>query len=485
MKRAPRILGLFFILIAAAVRGDEVQVTDESVVVFENFRILPMTGVGPLENQTIIVQGDRISYVGPPLSSTPRHARVITGEGKTILPGLADMHAHYNHREDGLLYIVNGVTTVRDPWGVGDSFAKDALAKAGSLIGPHVYMSGPTIDGPNNSFGQRDIEVSSPAEARGAVEALHAVGFQAIKIVEEIDAKSFRAAIDAARELDMQVWGHTPSSVSTFEMLDLQVDSLEHLDDYQYSMIEEPSDIDGGSFRQRAFQGWAGLTSQQLADAVDKTVKVDIWNVPTLTAYVQLPGYAADPQTFLSRSEVAYVNPSYIAAWQFLADRAADLSRPEDNSVRLRFVRLLHEAGANLLVGTDAPIEFLIPGYSIHDELANLELAGIPRADILRIATMAAAEFLGRANQFGVVKVGARADLLIVAEDPLANLEALREPQYVMMNGNLYSREDLLDELEELADRWRSLGPQPPYIGKVSSVWGNCDVSESMRCYDK
>jgi imidazolonepropionase-like amidohydrolase len=131
---------------------------------------------------------------------------------------------------------------------------------------------------------------------------------------------------------------------------------------------------------------------------------------------------------------------------------AAEVKRGK--AARDRWVKALYEAGAGLLVGTDTPNPFIVPGFSFHEELANLTEAGIPSDALLRMATVEAARFLGEEGEFGIVAAGARADLILVEGDPSRDLDVLRRPAYVMLNGHLRDRATLQNDLDALAARY-------------------------------
>lgn len=149
-------------------------------------------------------------------------------------------------------------------------------------------------------------------------------------------------------------------------------------------------------------------------------------------------------------------SPSALAA-------TAELKKREQGAPQ-RWVKALYDAGAGLLVGTDTPNPFIVPGYSFHEEMANLSDAGIPHDGLLRMATSEAARFLSEQGEFGVVVAGARADLIVVRGDPLRDLAALRSPSYVMVNGHLWDRASIQREVDALA--CGANPPTPPPFGE-------------------
>jgi imidazolonepropionase-like amidohydrolase len=427
---------------------------EANVTVFRNVRVLTMTDAGTLRNRNVVVEGDRVLALTAAGAATPEGASVVDGRGMTLMPGLTDMHAHYNTPGYGPLFLANGVTTVRMTWGMPHSFSGDALAKAGVLAGPHIYASGPLMDGKNFSW-PGSLIVTGPAEARGAVAAQAAMGFRAVKLYHGLDAETFAAAVQAAHSFDMQVWAHTPFALTYNDMLELRVDSIEHLWRTQYSLMDTPADA-GLRVVVPAGSGWDGVEDARMPGLAARTREAGLWNVPTLTIYTQLSEYAANADEFFARPEMRYVAPDLIALWRSAQWRAA-ASAPANRagrSGRERWVKALYDAGAGLLVGTDTPNPYIVPGYSIHEELANLSQAGIPNEALLRMATAEAARFLRQEGEFGIIAAGARADLILVDGDPLTDLAVLRKPVYVMINGHLRDRAALQLELDALARQY-------------------------------
>jgi len=425
-----------------------------NTIAFENVRVLPMSEDSILNGHTVVIDGDRIAALGPTASLTiPAGSRVIDGSGLTLMPGLADMHVHYlSGNEEGVLFVANGVTTVRNMWGTAEQIRLDIRAKNGDLVGPHVYTTGPLIDGAESIWGDDTVSIESPQAAIGAVESQHASGYSMIKLYEKLDPDSYRAAVGAAKERGMKIATHTPESMTVEELLDLQVDSIEHLDGYETAL----SGVKSG-FPLATLNAWQHAETTRMESLAKRTVDAGVWNTPTLTIYTQLPKYNNAASNFFARPEVRYVSPLLLGFWQqqqaFMPPELLSVATAGETA-RNQFVKTLYDAGANLLVGTDTPNPFIVEGYSFHDELDNLSNVGIPNDDLLRMATIEAARFLGEEGEFGVVAKGARADLILVRGDPLTDLSVLREPVGVMVNGHWYERRDLQAILEANAIRF-------------------------------
>ena len=426
-------------------------------IAFYNVRVLPMTGEWSLENHTVVVSDGRIEQIGPTATTQINSGTYqVDGSGLTILPGLADMHVHYWHKEDGPLFLLNGVTTVRNLWGTSFHFRLDDLAKSGKLAGPNVYTSGPLIDGPNPIWGEWSVVVDSPAAAEGAVDSQHATGYTAIKLYEQLDPDSFRMAVAAAKQRKMQVYAHTPKTMTVDELIDLKVDSIEHLDGYELLLSEGRFDPSSEPPPKVGAVAWTHADQSRMDEIARRTADAGIWNIPTLTINSQLPEYLATAETFFDRAEIQYVAPATVRSWrQFAANSESWLrvTRAGDSS-RKQFVKMLFDSGAQVLVGTDTSNPFIVPGFSFHEELENLSEAGIPNDALLRSATATPAHFLQKAGEFGVIAVGARADLILVDGDPTTNLSVLREPVGMMVNGHWRTREQIIQILDANAEKF-------------------------------
>jgi imidazolonepropionase-like amidohydrolase len=452
MMRVRRFVAACLLVFVFSSWSTPVSTQEAGVTVFENVRVLTMTDAGVLESATVIVRGDRISSVTRSAAQRPTGVRVIDGKGSTLLPGLADMHVHYRWPEFGPLFLINGVTTVRDTAGSALNFASDAAAKAGALAGPHVYGSGPLLDGRNPTWPDISAAIASPEEARAAVAVLALAGFRAVKLYHGLDAQTFSAAVTKAHELDMQVYAHTPAALTYLDMLALRVNSLEHLWFTQYSLMDERPDSALNTLDQAAV-GWDRVEEARMPSLAARTREAGLWNAPTLTVYTQMVEYGADTERFFARPEATYSGAAINQMWRVSAQQPHFSEGVPDRikagtSRRNQWVKTLYDAGAGLLVGTDTPNPFIVPGYSFHEEIANLSKTGIPNDALLRMATVEAARFLRVEGEFGVVAVGARADLILVEGDPSKDLDVLRRPAYVMVNGHLRERAALQRELD-------------------------------------
>ncbi len=421
-------------------------VADETTV-FKNVRVITMTDAGVIDETTVVVTGDRITAVGT--GTIPEGARVIDGEGLTLMPGLADMHVHYMSNTPAL-YPANSVTSVRNLWGSSEMFIEDYKAKAGHAVAPHVYTSGSLMDGPEPIWGDGSMKIESPEQAIGAIDSQRTTGYSAIKLYEGITPEIYRAAVAAAKERDMQVWTHTPGGLTVDDLIELGVDSLEHLDDVSEIVSTDPS----GSY----FNAWKHADTDKMRELAERSAKSPLWHSPTLAVIIKRYEYGADPEAYFDSEASAYIGSNLESWWRNSAERIGPYTdeRRAAAAKQLEFVKLVHDAGGKLLVGTDTPNPFVAPGFAIHDELALFVEAGIPVAKVLRMATAGAAEFFREGGEWGVVAEGARADLVLLDGDPLSDLDTLRRPVGTMVNGHWYDRKTLDAELTSIRETFEA-----------------------------
>jgi imidazolonepropionase-like amidohydrolase len=234
--------------------------------------------------------------------------------------------------------------------------------------------------------------VLEPSQADSVVGVQYDSGWRTLKLYQDLHSDVYDAIIAAARARGMDYVGHVPTRVGLKHVLDSGQRSIEHLGGYANEL--------GG-----AGGWWMSIDQDRLPFVVAHTREAGAWNCPTLAIF----------------AEIAKRRPRDVADRQ--------------TANRGRVVKALHDGGAQLLIGTDSGIDIVAPGSSLHDELAQFAVAGLSPYEVLRIATVDAAEFLGDSNEFGTIAVGRRADLLLVDSDPLDDVAALQGLRGVVLRG--------------------------------------------------
>lgn len=428
-----------------------------SITAFVHVAVVPMDRELVLENWTVIVADGRIRELGPSsVLSVPERATVIDGRGKYLMPGLADMHAHTWEEDDFPLLLSNGVTTIRNMFGGRVHLRWKERIAAGELDSPTIYTAGPIIDG--NPPIWPGAVVEDAAQARRSVAEQHSAGYDFLKVYSRLSREAYDAIFREGKALGMKVTGHVPDAVGLAAALRSGIDSIEHLSGYESLARKDP--IGAGEEA-----SWARLEESQVESVARETAKSGAWNCPTLVLFQHrvAPGESEHLGQLLARDEMRYVSAETVRSWlpqnNFLKNstpaRAAS-SRGKGDAMRKKLVKALHQAGAGLLLGTDYGNPFVVPGFSLHQELRNFVDAGLSPFEAIRAGTSGAAEFMNARNEFGTVEVGRRADLILIEGNPLEDVANVNKRVGVMLRGKWYSQRQLMSELDKLAARFHS-----------------------------
>jgi imidazolonepropionase-like amidohydrolase len=454
---------LFASLAAAVPAAAQARMPEREDVAFVGVTVVPMTpGDSVLRDRTVLVRGGRIAAVGAVSEvEVPDDVRRIDGRGKYLMPGLADMHVHLEHFDDPALlalFVANGVTTVRNMDGRPKVLEWRRAAADGALLGPRIVTAGPILDGDPPLLDDNTV-VRTAEEARAAVRAQVAAGYDFVKVYTNLSPEAYRAVVDEAGRAGVAVAGHVPRALEVADVVEAGQRSIEHLSDFD-GMIEAA----GSPFRGRWH--WSKRLLGMPADTAAMRVAAEwlaaseVWVVPTLTEPERGMMTAEEVRAWAAGPTAAYLPPEARGFWEKAmgrrtgrmdADDWALVRRGREN--RLALVGALHRAGARLLLGTDTPNPFVVPGFSVHEELAALVAAGMPPAAALAAATREPARFLGRLDEAGTVEAGKRADLLLLDANPLDEVAHAARPAGVMLAGRWLPRERLDAMLRELERR--------------------------------
>ncbi len=410
-------------------------------------------------NQTVIILGEQIQTVGPQADiAVPAGSHVIDGQGRYLIPGLVDAHVHYFDPEVfGRVFIANGVLLVRDTGQPTKQVLRlrDALNR-GESLGPEMIATGWVLDGEPPLVPAVALGLKTPEEARAAVRQQAAAGVDQIKVYSRLDQAVFLAIADEARKAGLMVIGHVPESVYIEDAAAAGLRSSEHLFGFEKVIAK----LLGEPFTTT----YAGMGSD--AGYLQRLDEVDPEALQAVYRRLRDSGLTVCPTvvTFKTGTHIKAIQSGSFPHGEYISQKMMDIwksqwSQQDDAPDFIwrnwaQMVSAMNRAGVPLMVGTDLTVPGIIPGYSVHEEMAIWQEAGIPPADVLRSATLVPAQFMGLGERLGAVTEGKTASLVLLAANPLEDIHNAQLIEAVFLRGQYYSRDDLnrlLDEAEKLA----------------------------------
>ncbi|WP_206609784.1 amidohydrolase family protein [Paracnuella aquatica] len=428
-------------------------------LVFRSVNVIPMDGEIVLPNQTVVVRNGVIHAMGDEGKvQWGKDAKVIDGKGKYLMPGLAEMHAHVPPSDDVeamkevlLLFAVNGITTIRGMLGHPRHLELRASIQNGSVIGPTFFTSGPSFNG--NS-------APTPQAAAQLVRDQKAAGYDFLKIHPGIKLDAFKAMAATAKELNIPFAGHVPSDVGIWNAIEMGILTIDHLDGFVEALIpgkEQFAEGSHGLFATNIFEEANKTHIQKLMDALKKK---GTWVVPTQALAVRWLSPQQNAAQRAAEPEMKYMSPKTVANWvrtKQSMEEGAGYNReamPQYIALRNELIKACQDAGVPLLLGSDAPQVFNVPGFSTHHELRYLVDAGLTRYQALYSGTVAVGKFYGK-REWGTIQRGAPADLILLEGNPLQNIEHIKNIDGVVLKGKWLDNSWREAVLKAIADKKR------------------------------
>ena len=442
--------------LAAAGACGPAPVVVEGDLAFVNVNVVPMDSERVIEGQTVVIDEGRIRSIDNAEHVEPAEGvEIVEADGHYLVPGLTEMHGHLpnprmSDQDIGnllFLYVANGVTTVRGMQGDPSQFGLRNSIERGLLLGPQLYLASVSMSGRS---------VSTPEEASRLARGYQVEGYDLIKTHEGLAPEVYEALVASASEAGIPFGGHVPDAVGLLDALAAGQVSIDHLDNYVEALVpEDARDDDGGGL----------LAAGALVDRVDEgripelvraTVDAGTWVVPTMVLWeTAFFGDRPSADIRAERPEVRYMPPETVERWSQAVDTRLEGSDPEANrrvaALRRRILAALQEGGARIALGTDSPQIFSVPGFAMHHEMALYVEVGMTPYEVLEIGTRRPAEYFEAADEFGTVAVNRRADLILVAANPLDDVANLRQRAGVVVGGRWLPEAEIQDRLTEIA----------------------------------
>ena len=455
---------------------------DESITAFQNVNLISMTEEKIVDNQTVLVKGDRILKVGPSTEmKMPPNARVIDGLDAYLMPGLADMHVHLKGdwplpQLD--LYIANGVTTIRDLDGRDFMLQWREEIKAAKRSGPTVYVAAPTIRG----YEKNPLELVFKRKS----------GYDCIKLYSYLSKEDYQEVMEIAKKHQLYTIGHIPFAVGLDGIISAGMDEIAHVEELSFELInfdrtknlnpEEwlPYVIKNAIQQNKISSGFdiKNINKNQRERLSSIISKLKFANIPVCTTLVVddvIVQKLFEPDEFLTRPENTYLPHKYKQAFlqgkekhQIQFKGIKDLA-PFKFGLDKTLLVELHRAGISTVLGTDAGSGSMgiVPGFSLHDELRILVDIGFTPFEAIATATVNASKVVAAMtgkNDFGTIEAGKRADFILVNKNPLEDITHIRNNKGVMAGGKWYEAAYLQAIVSP------ALIPDIPFVGIIKNV---------------
>lgn len=443
MKQHPLLFGIIFLLLVSRCKDSDIDPSKiiitspseirNSTIALTNVHVIPMTTNILLSEQTVIVEDGLISAVGTTDKVIiPDNAVIIDAKNKGyLIPGLADMHFHRSTFQDLFMFVANGVTVVREMWGSTGMVAVRDSINDNNLDFPQVFVASPGMDGEGGPFLQFTPYVTDVENARELVRQYKQERFDFVKVYNSLEPAVYDAIIDEAKKQDIRVVGHVPFKVEPETAFESGQVTTEHFLGYGY-FASSANTINQGS-----------LDQSKLLALAQNSVENDLFHVATIHVGTQS---SQDISNIKMSPEYSLISDNLRNSFEDgFTQGSANSEQTEENMKEV--LMTLKLVGSQLLLGTDAGFGYMIPGFSIHDELAHYVDAGLSNYEALEAATVNASIFLGMESTIGTIEVGKRADLILLENNPLENISSTRDRAGMILRGNWLSEQFVVSQM--------------------------------------
>jgi imidazolonepropionase-like amidohydrolase len=425
-------------------------------IVFKSVNVIPMDKETVLRNQTVLVKNGRITAIGDDARvKADKGALIVDAKGKYLTPGWSEMHAHVPAVEDLapmkevlMLYLVNGITTIRGMLGNSRHLELRDKVRSGEVLGPNFYTTGPAFSGQTVKTAARGIEM---------VREEKAAGYDYLKLLPGLTKETFPGIAKTSAELGIPMVGHVSFAVGVWAAIDAGYSSIDHLDGFVEAItpgIDTLAEQETGLFSTwTAYSADPGRIPKLIAALKQKNIRV----VPTQA--IAERWLSPEPaEAFANDPDLKYMKPEDVKNW--MNAKNSYHNNPRFNrahseafvNIRRQLILACQKGGVPLLLGCDAPQVLNVPGFATHHEMKYLVAAGLSPFEVLKTGTVNVADYL-RKTDSGVIKVGNVSDLVLLNGNPLEDIGHAKNIEGVMIGTKWLSKAYLQSELKKLEKR--------------------------------
>ena len=416
--------------------------SNNSTYIINNVNIIPMTKDTILKNKSVLIKNGIIEEIGD--SITNKNIAVINAQGKYLSPGLIDMHVHVWDTYELGMYLSYGVTSVRNLWGRKMHLRIKEEINNNYIIGPNFYTTSPKLTGPE-FIGDDNVNVFTAEEASTKIAYYKEQGYDYIKTYYGLTKDIFEAIIKQSETSEIDIVAHPTPKVPYSYHFKPKIKTIEHTED----IIQQPLNYQ--------------LDTIKLKEVINLYKKnPNTKHSPTLIAYFNILNMMNN-ENILSSEMVKYINPliqmvdskAQFERWDSAKNRDSTLLKRMrlQHNFHLKILKEMNKNGIEFICSTDAGIGITVPGYSIHQELKLYKEAGLSNYDILKTATINASKTHKEFNDQGTIEIGKKANLLILNQNPVENLNTLKNPNSVLINGKFLDKDVLKGFRKNAKDR--------------------------------
>ncbi|WP_420317807.1 amidohydrolase family protein [Ekhidna sp.] len=450
---------LLFLFIACSAPIQNPQ--SEASYIIKNVNVIDVRDGSIGQEMDVIIADGKISSIIKS-DDFETNAQIIDGTDKYLVPGLTEMHAHIpspqwgrdNTNETLFLFLSNGVTTIRGMLGHPAHLELREKAANNEILSPRIFTSSPSVNGNT---------VKSVEEAIEKVTKYKNDGYDFLKIHPGLTREVFDQVEATAKEAGIGFSGHVPVDVGIRHAIKSGYGTIDHVDGFLEGLVPSEFDVNPNE------NGFFGFNFSHLADTgmIDELVALtkshEVWVVPTQSLFVRWFSPVPPEKTVELDPDFKYMPKSTVDQW--VRSKRSLIQSPDFSiekyiiftDIRQQMIKALHENGHGLLLGSDAPQVFNVPGFSIHHELKSVVDAGISPLEAIQTGTINPAKFFGMEGKFGEVIEGASADLILLDQNPLEDLKNLRNPVGVMVRGQWLDKATIDQRLAEIAERAKDI----------------------------